>query len=80
MDGYEGRLEVIGDEFWSFVKDVEEKMEFPIKIRRKLGIEEVGRTALLNVVQKNSGREPPFLAMLRETIHLLYEGKDVKIE
>ena len=79
--------EVAQDDFWSFVEAVGKQCGFRIEAKPVAGaaIVNKGTEAYKALVldDKNGGGvlvEPPFIAMLRMLMQLVYEGKQVRIE
>ena len=83
--------EVSQDDFWSFVERVDDRCGFRIRATTAAKASIAGRgneafKALMLDDKKKTGVEkhivvePPFIAMLRKTMQLVYEGRQVRIE
>ena len=80
-------LEVKKDEFDSFMKKVGGQVGFEIKLKKaaEVSIVRAGAKAFEKLAEDNKKRrgtvaDPPFIAMLKELMELVYEGKQVEVE
>ena len=72
---------VAWDEFGSFIDGVGKHCGFGVNFTdvAQVAITAEGRQAFGNIGRGTGGVEPPFIAMLRKTLQLLYEGKQVEV-
>ena len=72
---------VAWDEFRAFMKNVTGQCGFDAAFSRLAqdAIATDGRDAFVNLLRNRGEIEPPFIAMLRTTLRLLYEGKHVNV-
>jgi hypothetical protein len=72
---------VAWDEFSGFLERVGGECGFRLSIVRATrdDIASEGGNAFMNLLRDQGGIEPPFIAMLRKTLSLLFEGKGIKV-
>ena len=73
---------VAWDEFDAFLGRVGSECGFRLTIARATrdDITAEGRSAFVNLLRDQGEIEPPFIAMLRKTLSLLFEGKGIQVD
>ena len=77
-----GAPEIVWDEFARFLSRVGRNAEFSLTVKREArdDITFDGEHAFSRIFSGQRESEPPFIAMLRKTLSLLYEGKKITVD
>ena len=72
---------VAWDDFRSFIEGVGKECGFSVRIAgvAEESIATKGKEAYINLLHNSGVIEPPFVAMLRTTMRLIYEGRNIKL-
>ena len=77
-----GAPEIVWDEFDQFLVRLGRDAQFSLTVRREArdDITSDGNYAFSRILSGQGESEPPFIAMLRKTLSLLYEGKGITVD
>ena len=77
-----GSPEIVWDEFDQFLSRLGRDAEFSLTVKREArdDITSDGNYAFSRIFSGQGESEPPFIAMLRKTLSLLYEGKGIRLD
>ncbi len=77
-----GAPEIVWDEFYRFLERLGGDAGFLLTVKREArdDITSDGNDAFSRIVSGQRELEPPFIAMLRKTLSLLYEGKGITVD
>jgi len=77
-----GAAEIVWEEFDQFLERLGRDARFSLTVRREArdDITADGNHAFSRILSGQGVSEPPFIAMLRKTLNLLYEGKGITVD